>query len=269
MPTSDEAITLLRERTASEKPILAVSQQEMSGMSFIHQLSIALDRIGIGIQTLHKDTGECCLWHAILERVFEVKPYDARLRFLSEFFELKFEPGTAGASAKGPSGRTSLMRAAMEGQTAVLRALLEAGAGANARDQYGWSALMFAASEGRTQAIQILVEAGADIHTTTDEGYTALMAAASEGHAEAVSALIEAAMEVNAKEEDGTTALMLAAQCGHADVVRVLLEAGADADLEDEDGGTALRRAENQVFTGGGTDGHHTVIQLLKSASAN
>ncbi|MBI5086311.1 MAG: ankyrin repeat domain-containing protein [Acidobacteria bacterium] len=269
MPTSDEAITLLRERTASEKPTLAVSEQEMSNLSFIHQLSIALDGIGIGIQTLHTATGECCLWHAILGRVFEIKPYDARLHFLSEFFDIKFEPGIAGASAQGPSGRTPLMRAAMEGQASVMRGLLEAGAGANAKDQYGWSALTFAASQGSTQAIRVLLEAGADIHTTTDEGYTPLMAAASEGHADAVSALIEAATDVNAKDEDGTTALMLAAHCGHADVVRVLLDAGADAHLEGEYGGTALRRAETQILTGAGTDGHHAVVQLLKSASCS
>lgn len=268
MPTSDEAIKLLRERTGRGKPPLTVSRQEMSSLGFVLQLSIALDRVGIGIHTLHKGTGECCLWHAVMERVLEVKPYEARLQYLSAFFELNFEPGLADVSAQEQDDWTPLMQAAMEGQTAAVRALLEAGADVNAREKHGWRALTFAADKGSDPVIRVLLEAGADINGAAEHGYTALMAAGAGGHQDAVRALLEAGADVNAKDQYGATALMSGAQGGHPDVVRALLEAGAEVNAEDEHGGTALDAAGSAIFTAGGTEGHHEIIQLLRKAAA-
>ena len=73
-----------------------------------------------------------------------------------------------------------LFEAAKKGDTATVRALLDAGADVNANDG-GETVLMAAAVEGHIATVQALIAAGADVNATTNNGVTALMAAAMEG----------------------------------------------------------------------------------------
>jgi len=102
-----------------------------------------------------------------------------------------------------------------------------------------------AAMDGDAAVVKDLLAAGADPKWKGSTGATALMAAAQGGHAEVVDLLIAAGSEANAANTAGVTPLILAAQNGHVNVTARLLAAGADVQARDEDGDTALSVAQN------------------------
>jgi ankyrin repeat protein len=83
-------------------------------------------------------------------------------------------------------GRTALMLACFEGNLALARRLLAAGADVNARDRDGDTALMFAAFRGHAALVRLLLEHGADIHAQARNGWTAEKAARSGPHLDVV-----------------------------------------------------------------------------------
>src|SRR5205823_11553635 len=85
---------------------------------------------------------------------------------------------------------------------------------------------------GASAVIKALVAAGADLNARTTTGATPLMFAASSGSADAVNLLIELSADPNTTESaNGQTALMFAAALDRADAVRALLQHGADPAL--------------------------------------
>jgi ankyrin repeat protein len=87
---------------------------------------------------------------------------------------------------------------------------------------------MCAALEGDTARVKVLLNHGANVNATDLEGRTALMFAAINLHLDIVEMLLERGADVNARANDGATALMLAASCGDAAIVQALLNRGAD-----------------------------------------
>lgn len=61
-------------------------------------------------------------------------------------------------NAKDPYGETALIRAARHGDSAVTKALLDAGAEINATDRNGETALSWAAQMGKTSVLKILID---------------------------------------------------------------------------------------------------------------
>jgi ankyrin repeat protein len=124
-----------------------------------------------------------------------------------------------------------------------VKALLARGAKHDARERHGQTALMWAAAEGNTNVVRALMDAGADIKTTLDSGFTAFFLAVREGRIETARAFLAAGVDVNAPlnasrtvggasyskgVDRGTSPLLLAVQNGHFDLAVALLDAGAN-----------------------------------------
>ncbi len=121
--------------------------------------------------------------------------------------------------------------AAMRGDRAEVRRLLESGADANAALGDGMSALHWAAKRGDREMAEMLIFAGANLRSTTRlGGYTALLVAASIGDQKMIELLINRGADPNTKSATGTSALHLAAASGQADAVRELIARGAAVD---------------------------------------
>ena len=104
----------------------------------------------------------------------------------------------------------TLFQAAREGDTALLRAYLDAGAPATLTNAAGDSLLMLAAYHGHAETVQVILAYGAEPGTANIRGQTPLAGAAFKGY---------------------------------TDVARVLLDAGADPDA-----GSPSARAAARMF---------------------
>lgn len=103
--------------------------------------------------------------------------------------------------------------------------------------------LFQAAREGDTALLRGYLGAGAPATMTNAAGDSLLMLAAYHGHAETVQLILEHGAEADAANDRGQTPLAGAAFKGYTDVARVLLDAGADPDA-----GTPSARAAAQMF---------------------
>ena len=116
----------------------------------------------------------------------------------------------------------------MNGNAAVVKALLDAGANANASQPGGETVLMTAARAGSVDSVKALLARGANPNARERRDQTALMWAAAEGHAAVVQALIDGGADVRASLKSGFTPLFFAVREGHIEVTRTLLKAGAN-----------------------------------------
>jgi ankyrin repeat protein len=119
--------------------------------------------------------------------------------------------------------QTVLMRAALIGDAAAVRALLDRGARADERDPIGRTPLMEAAFAGHSDTVAELLEHGADPNATDNAGWTALMEAASKGHTETVKTLLLNGADPAYRNAKGWTALR-ATPRSHVEIIRLLKE---------------------------------------------
>ena len=133
--------------------------------------------------------------------------------------------------ATDQAGNTPLIRAAWNGDTAKVEALLKTGADVNASNREGLTALMASTwgKTGRGDAgiAKALIARGANVNAANVYGRTALMEVAGNGNGEFVSLLLSAGADVNVQTVNGGTALHEAAINGHIEIVRMLLTKGA------------------------------------------
>ena len=92
----------------------------------------------------------------------------------------------AGADAANDLGATPLWNASLNGSSAMVRSLLEAGADPNAALILGETVVMTAARSGNASAVGQLLASGADPNVSAARGQTALMWAAAQGHSDVV-----------------------------------------------------------------------------------
>ena len=92
------------------------------------------------------------------------------------------EGGGVDARSAEHNNQTLLMAAAMGGQEAVVRMLLQRGASVNLQDSIGGTALMLTAANGHTPTVQALLDAKADASLYSSDGCTALMIAEQQKH---------------------------------------------------------------------------------------
>ena len=177
----------------------------------------------------------------------------------------------------------NLVRAAANGDSDILRDLMDRGISPNQADANGTLALHRAAENGHLDAMHVLIEAGAEVSRGDSVGYTPLIWAASSGNAEMVRYLLEQGADPNERfDPNRATALqvlmvawLLAADVlpspegvvlhvkrnERLDIVRTLLAAGADPNLRASDGGRAIEMAA--------MTGDAEVVRLLLEAGAN
>lgn len=135
---------------------------------------------------------------------------------------IKALPGRSGMDSGDTSlgeGTTPLIRAALSGDAAVMRALLEKGADPKLTIKDGSTALMVAAGVGyrdkftrgteadALEALKVAIEAGLDISQTSTRGETALHGAAGRGANAIVQFLVDHGAKLDTKTKQGLTPL--------------------------------------------------------------
>src|SRR5262249_11099449 len=129
--------------------------------------------------------------------------------------------------AKGPSGWTPLMYAALYGNGEDVRLLLEKGANPNAQNDDGGSALMYAIEDA--EKTRLLLDRGANPNLRSGEGRTALLIAVGWARSySVVKLLLENGADAKARLADGRGAMALAVGSHNADLLELLLNHGAE-----------------------------------------
>jgi ankyrin repeat protein len=126
---------------------------------------------------------------------------------------------------------TGLHLAAYFGIKNAVRVLLDTQE-PNVEDSHGWTPLYWAAWNGHTAVVTALLGAGAALDKIDEVGRTPLHNAAQNGHTAVVTALLAAGAAVDVKDPVGWTPLLVAARNGHTAIVTALLAAGAAVDLK-------------------------------------
>jgi ankyrin repeat protein len=137
--------------------------------------------------------------------------------------------------------------AAMKGDAAALRALIQRKADVNAVQPDGATAIQWAAYRNDLDMADILIAAGADVKLANREGATPLWLAAENGSARMIGKLLEAGADPNGRTPNGETPLMMAARNGNVAALELLLDHKADPSLKENlRGTTALMWAVEQ-----------------------
>jgi ankyrin repeat protein len=120
-------------------------------------------------------------------------------------------------------GQTALHRAAMLGDAARARALLEDGANVNARNKYLYTPLAHAVIAHDPATVQVLIEHGADVAAKRRRGFTPLYDAAADGQVEIIELLLAAGADPRQPTEFGYEPLFTAVHHGHIKATERLL----------------------------------------------
>ena len=142
------------------------------------------------------------------------------------------------------TGQTSFLRAALSGDTKVMRLLLDRGADPNIPTLAGTTPLM----------------AAAGVNWTVAQTYTV----SKEALLEAIKICLERGADVNAMNSMGLTAVMGAANRGSDELIQFLVEKGARLDVKDAVGRTPITWAEGVFLASVGAERKPSTVALLQ-----
>jgi len=158
-------------------------------------------------------------------------------------------------------GRSALFDAVRGGNVEIIDALIASGTDVNVQDKDGETALMLASVNGQRKIVAKLIASGANHGLASKESMFALYLAAANGHQDIVADLLDAKADMNFMGPEDVTALMVAADRGHVEVVAVLVKSQARINQRDGAGYTALMYASQ--------NGHKAVVAKLLAAGAD
>jgi hypothetical protein len=121
-------------------------------------------------------------------------------------------------------GETAIMMAAYRGHLDTIKLLHQRGASIEGP---GWTPLHYAAFNGQTAVVKYLLDQRADIDAKAPNGATPLMFAARGGHMDTAKLLIWQVADVNVETDRGDTALKWALASKNTDIAKLLQQAGA------------------------------------------
>ena len=140
-------------------------------------------------------------------------------------FQRLLREDPAAGKLKGAGGSTPLMYAALYGDPASVRELLERGSDPNTANDAGATALMWAVED--FEKARLLVEHGADVNATSLDGRTALaIALGNRRSAAVVKLLLDHGANLEAKSNRGRS--MFTGAGGDEAVLRALIDHGVD-----------------------------------------
>ena len=146
--------------------------------------------------------------------------------------------------------------AAMKGDKAAVRSLLDQKADVNAPQADGATAIQWAAYRNDLELADVLINAGANVKTPNREGATPLYLASINGSPAMIDKLLKAGADPNEREPQGETPLMLASRTGNLEAIKVLIDHKADVNAKEKlRGTTALMWAAEQA--------HPAAVKLL------
>src|SRR5436190_1832515 len=155
------------------------------------------------------------------------------------------------------AGRSDVADAAMKGDKAAVRALLERKADVNAPQVDGAVALHWAVYKDDIDLADMLLRAGAKPDVVNREGITPLHMASLYGNVKMMDRLLKAGADPKRRGPAGETMLMLAARNGNPEAITLLIAAG----VEGRFGGTDRTRVQVGQPAGAGQRGQRGVAQ--------
>lgn len=148
-------------------------------------------------------------------------------------------------NSKDTDGYTPLARL-FQGKTIdveVLRVLVELGADSNACHLTRRSPLFVAVLEGSVTAVRALIELGSSSCTQNADGRTPLLEAVQNGHVDVGALCRGLKADLNASDVKGCSPIFVAAERGYADMVSTLAMHGADVNMANTLGETPIGMA--------------------------
>jgi len=127
--------------------------------------------------------------------------------------------------------------AAQDGQTEIVKLLLNAGAVVNSDDK---DILLLPSYYGYREIVKLLLSTQVEVDYPSEGGVTSLYIASMVGNTEIVKLLLNAKADVNATTEDGYTPLYVAAEAGKIEVLELLIQFNGDVNAMGKGGRTPL-----------------------------
>ena len=196
-------------------------------------LAKAYESTFFGISSNHSELWDFSYFHRV---VVGIQPADLSVA-------LREPLRKAGRDSLDSAGRSPLFWAALRGDDAAVKALLEAGVDITAQDHEGRSALHAALQSGSLRSVELLLMAGASVHTRDMYGDTAIQIATwahatclIDSNVPILKAVHLAGAAVNVRQKNGVSAIQSAACLDCVANGEYLLSVGADPNNRDNAG---------------------------------
>jgi len=162
--------------------------------------------------------------------------------------------------SEGRSAKTPLSIAVRNGHVDIVKLLLEKGAQLEAKNVFHQTPLSIAISEGHVEIVKLLLEKGAQLESKNFSYQTPLSIAVSERHLGIVKLLLKKGALSESKDHLNKTPLWIAVKKGHVEIVKLLLEKGAQLESSNFIQQTVLLIAV--------LEGHLEIVKLLLEKGA-